>query len=263
MIKKIIGITILVLVVAVLAFGAINRTIAKSETTVSEFGSNNAHGNASTRSEINPTEVKIDNSALEGKEHDALLDTQPTGVLDQVEIDALQFMLEEEKLARDVYSALYVIWGQPVFSNISNSEQTHMNAILDLLNRYELVPLASEIPGTFHNTDLQALYSQLIAQGNQSLTDAFLVGGAIEEIDILDLQERIAQTDQVDILSVFENLRNGSINHLNAFASQYSRQTGSDYQAQFLNTEEYQNIINQNNGNGRGRGGNNRDNQGN
>ena len=76
--------------------------------------------------------------------------------------------------------------------------------------------------GVFENAELQSLYNQLIAQGSQSLEQALLVGGAIEEIDILDLQERLAQTDQADIQLVFESLLNGSTNHLNAFSSNYS-----------------------------------------
>ncbi len=69
----------------------------------------------------------------------------------------------------------------------------------------------------FSNPDLQALYDQLIAQGSQSLQDAFLVGAAIEEIDILDLEERIAQTDKADIQLVYQSLLQGSENHLRAF----------------------------------------------
>ena len=45
------------------------------------------------------------------------------------------------------------------------------------------------------------------------------MGAAIEEIDILDLQERLAQTDNADIQQVFNNLLNGSYNHLRAFVS--------------------------------------------
>jgi len=231
MMKKMIGITVLVAVVAVLAFGAVNRTMAKSETSATEFGTGNGRGNASSRSEITTTGAERGYNAQDAQEHSALLDSLPSGTLDQAETDALQFMLEEEKLARDVYTALYAIWGQPVFDNISGSEQTHINAVLDLLERYDLTPLASDQPGVFANTDLQALYTQLIAQGSQSLADALLVGGAIEEIDILDLQSRIAQTDQADIQSVFEALENGSYHHLSAFASNYTRQTGLEYQA--------------------------------
>ena len=52
------------------------------------------------------------------------------------EILGLQFMLEEEKLARDVYLTLGEAWGLNVFQNISRAEQTHMDAVASLLQRY-------------------------------------------------------------------------------------------------------------------------------
>jgi len=56
------------------------------------------------------------------------------------------------------------------------------------------------------------LYDQLVA-------DALRVGAAVEEIDILDLEERIAQTDKAEIQLVYENLAKGSRNHLRALTS--------------------------------------------
>ncbi len=39
---------------------------------------------------------------------------------------SLIFMVEEEKLARDVYSTLYAKTGLNQFKNINKAEQTHM-----------------------------------------------------------------------------------------------------------------------------------------
>lgn len=253
--KKIIGITLLVGVIGVLAFGAINRTIAKSADFTSEASGGNGRGNGNNRA----SDIDFDSDHGYGnqvvEDHADLLDTLPMGMLDQVEIDSLQFMYEEEKLARDVYTVLYQVWGLPVFDNISRSEQTHMNSVLELLDRYGISPLASEQAGLFINPDLQELYSQLVVQGSKSIGDALMVGGAIEEIDILDLQQRMAQTDQEDILMVFENLERGSFNHLSAFASNYSRQTSSDYQPQYMSPEVFQKSIANIDGNGGGQGG--------
>ena len=164
-------------------------------------------------------------------------------------------MVEEEKLARDVYSYLYQQWNLAIFNNIASSEQHHMDSIRELLVRYDLEDPSSAQAGVFGNADLQALYNQLIAQGSQSLEAALLVGGAIEEIDILDLQERLAQTDQADIQLVFESLLNGSSNHLNAFSSNYARQSGETYQPQYMSLDAYQSLIgNSSAGNGRGQG---------
>ncbi len=102
-------------------------------------------------------------------------------------------MREEEKLAGDVYRYFYDLWGSTIFQNIASSEDAHTDAILDLLNQYGIEDPASADPGVFSNPDLQALYDELTAMGSNSLKEAFLVGAAIEEIDILDIEEYIAQ----------------------------------------------------------------------
>lgn len=45
-------------------------------------------------------------------------------------------MREEEKLALDVYAALFDLWGASIFNHIALSETTHTEAILALLVKY-------------------------------------------------------------------------------------------------------------------------------
>ncbi len=177
------------------------------------------------------------------------LDSIPASDLSEAEAAALLFMREEEKLARDVYNALYATWAIPTFQNIAASEQAHMDEIKVLLDRYSLADPALEA-GVFTNPDLQALYTQLVAQGSVSAAEALKVGGAIEEIDILDLQERLAQTDNADLQQVFTNLMSGSENHLRAFAQAYQTQTGSAYAPQYLSADAYAAILGASSGNG-------------
>ena len=140
--------------------------------------------------------------------------------LSATEKESLLYMREEEKLARDVYNAFYDRYGLRVFSNIAASEQAHMNAVLTLLNRYGLADPAATTPGVFNNADLQALYDDLIAQGNQSLTEALRAGVLIEETDIADLQDGLALTTHADLRAVYNNLLRASQNHLRAFSRQ-------------------------------------------
>ena len=72
--------------------------------------------------------------------------TGTTGSLTQAEIDALWFMREEEKLARDVYLVLAEKWDLGLFWNIAESEQQHMDAVLKLLKKYGLEDPAGD-PG--------------------------------------------------------------------------------------------------------------------
>jgi len=44
-------------------------------------------------------------------------------------------MIEEEKLARDVYMTLYKIWRAKTFGNIALSEVTHMQMVQALLEK--------------------------------------------------------------------------------------------------------------------------------
>jgi hypothetical protein len=172
------------------------------------------------------------------------LGSMPTGELNQAEIEGLLYMREEEKLARDVYLRLWETWGLPIFQNISQSEETHMEAIRVILERYGLEdPAAATGVGVFTNPTLQSLYDQIVAQGSQSLQDALKVGLAVEEIDILDLEEYLAQTNKSDIIMVYKNLLKGSRNHLRSFVATFELQAGETYQPQYLSQEVYDAIV--------------------
>ena len=167
-----------------------------------------------------------------------------TGTLSDAEAEGLLYMREEEKLARDVYVVLYEKWGLPILQNIANSEQTHTDAIKTLLDRYGLEdPVMGQEAGTFANSELQELYDSLIETGSRSLVDALRVGVAIEEIDILDLEEWIAQNNQADIALVYENLLKGSRNHLRSFVSTLEQQMAETYQPQYLDQAAYDAIV--------------------
>jgi len=206
-------------------------------------------------------------TAIDAEALDSALTALPAGELIAMEADGLAFMREEEKLARDVYLTLYEVWNMPIFQNIAGSESTHMDAVLTLLERYRLEdPSAGKAVGVFENPALQALYDELVNLGNQSLADALKVGAAVEEIDILDLEERLAQTERSDISMVYESLLKGSRNHLRSFTSTFERQTGEVYVPQYMSQGAYSTITatgietggpggNTGNGAGRGRSG--------
>jgi hypothetical protein len=144
--------------------------------------------------------------------------------LSDAEAQGILYMREEEKVARDVYTTLYETWGLRVFQNIARSEQAHMDAIKTLIDRYGLVdPAAGAGVGEYANTELQDLYNELVARGSVSLTEALAVGALIEELDIADLQQRIADVTHEDVARVYENLLNGSKNHLRAFVTNLGR----------------------------------------
>lgn len=181
--------------------------------------------------------------------HNQLL-TASTDELTEAEVESLLFMREEEKLAGDVFHYFHNLWGSPIFQNVAESEDMHTESVLSLLNLYGTADTAVLEAGVYSNADLQELYDQLILQGSQSLKDALLVAAAIEEIDILDLEKYIAQTDNADIIMVYENLAWGSDSHLRAFVRVLSNQYGVDYVPQYLTQERFDEIMEGSNGAG-------------
>lgn len=173
--------------------------------------------------ELVETDLPTINQAIESTKYQdgTLINDIPAGELTDVQKEGLIFMLEEEKVARDVYEHLYNTWGLRVFTNIAKAEQKHMNTIQLLANKYVLqIPAGLETRGVFINSDLQALYDQLIAKGNTSLVDALEVGVTVEEVDIADLEEIIEAGVPEDLKTAYENLLNGSYKHLDAFNNQ-------------------------------------------
>jgi hypothetical protein len=169
----------------------------------------------------------------------------PADSLSDTERASLLFMIEEEKVARDAYVLFSSKFGGNVFANIQKSEQTHMDAVGYLLDRYEMSkPSTLSTFGTFENADLQALYDALTEQGSASWVEALKVGAAIEEVDIMDLKRIVAEDiDNADLAAVYANLIKGSENHLRAFVKNLNKQ-GVSYSPQFLSEADYQAIIN-------------------
>ena len=163
--------------------------------------------------------------------------------LSDTDIEALLFMLEEEKLARDTYEFLDSEWGLIQFANIKISEQSHMDAIITLLERsktpYTILPY-----GEFEDDHLQDYYNQFVENGQLSQANALQIGATIEDLDIVDLQEFINDAESPSVIKVFESLKCGSGNHLRSFVSSIEL-SGDTYTIQFLTEDEYNLIISQ------------------
>jgi len=146
---------------------------------------------------------------------------QTQGALTDQEIGHIIHIREEEKLARDVYLTLYEVYEAPIFANISESEQRHMDAVKRLIDRYGLKdPNINDAIGVFANEYFSILYTDLVAKGNGSYCAALQVGIAIEELDIEDIKIALAEVKAKDVRRVFNNLLSGSYNHLSAFMNQ-------------------------------------------
>jgi len=175
--------------------------------------------------------------------------------LTEAEIAGLEFMREEEKLARDVYTALYERWELDAFQRIAGSEQRHLETALRWLEHYGIADPAEGLEaGEFANAELQRMYDDLVARGGTSLEEALRVGAAIEELDILDLEDYLAGTENIALQRLYSNLLSGSHNHLRAFASLLESEVAVTYEPQHLDAESYGVIIASEGERGPGRG---------
>ena len=141
---------------------------------------------------------------------------EPTADLSDT-ASSLRYLIEEEKLAHDVYVALFDAWGLQAFDNISASEVRHQDELVPLLEARGIADPRSTELGVFTDPALQATYDELLARGLTSEAEAIQVGIAIEEMDIDDLEARIAAEDEPDVIAAYEFLLQGSRNHLDAF----------------------------------------------
>jgi len=155
----------------------------------------------------------------------------------------LRFMREEEKLARDVYQALYVKWFSMVHGNIADAEQMHMDRIKIFLDAYGVEDSASEEVGVFNNETLQSLYDDLVAQGLESELEAYKVGAYVEEVDINDLENSIKNTDIQELKEMYMQLKNSSYMHLRKFNESIVA-LGGEYVPQVLSQDAFDAILN-------------------
>lgn len=163
--------------------------------------------------------------------------------LSEAEKAAILYMREEEKLALDVYKAFENKWNARIFSNISEAEQRHADAVLCLIKKYGLTdPVGNNAAGVFQNTTLQALYQSLMAEGTKSLPAALTVGAKIEDVDIYDLIQAKPKVDNADVRAVFEELERGSRNHLRAFVRNLANAEVT-YKPEFISQEMFESII--------------------
>ena len=157
------------------------------------------------------------------------------------DVAGLLWMREEEQLAHDVYTVLGDEWGLRIFRNIADAERRHVERVVGLLDEFGIDdPMADQPSGTFTIPEVQQFYDTLVADGRTSLVAALEVGALIEETDIVDLRSRA--TDVEAIQTAYDELEQGSQNHLRAFVSQLeARDVG--YQPTLLDPGDYAHIV--------------------
>jgi hypothetical protein len=188
--------------------------------------------------------------------------------LDFNEQTHLEFMCEEEKLARDVYITLGAKFlDSTTFGQIDDSEERHKCAVTDMLKKYGVPsPSTNDNVGAFtgeaYGWYFTKKYKALVERGSVSELDALYVGGFIEELDMVDINQcpqvivetdnginDVSEcgkiyTDKADIQRLYGSLLEGSKNHLRAYVKSIEKQIGEgNYMAQVLTQEEVDIIL--------------------
>ena len=144
-----------------------------------------------------------------------------TVTMSDEQLDTLVFIYQEEKVARDTYITLGNIYSnETVFANIQLSEQEHIDKAEGLCDTYgaDTSGIDEQNVGEFVVPVLQELYDTLVAQGSVSELAALNIGEYIELTDIDDLEQAEIGMPS-NVVKTFENLKAGSLNHLDAFRS--------------------------------------------
>ncbi|MCW8893494.1 MAG: DUF2202 domain-containing protein [Deltaproteobacteria bacterium] len=186
--------------------------------------------------------------------------TVPT--LDKGETLHLVFMREEEKLARDVYLTLGEFYPEiQQFQSIDGSEQRHFDTMKEKLEQYAIEdPNTDTSIGAFTGKEFGWYFTEkfnvLVERGQTNELEALYVGAFIEEIDMHDIvhcpkvivetENGIGEdecglnyTDEGPLQRSYENLLEGSTDHLHAFVRAIEQKIGAgNYSAQVLPQEE-------------------------
>jgi len=155
------------------------------------------------------------------------VNTLPTSVLNDELAYTIEYMVNEEKLAYDVYTDLYNYHlsnsniALTQFQNVAQySETNHIGMVEDLAIKYDLETASHLENGVFNVSEIQEMYDALYGNGLASPVDAYQSGCMVEVTDIYDLNEDIIiaqESDAQDAVAVFTMLRDASYNHYWAF----------------------------------------------
>jgi hypothetical protein len=189
-------------------------------------------------------------------------------VLDYNEQTHLEFMREEEKLARDVYIELSAMYPEhPIFGKIDDSEQKHTDAVKAMIEKYGLEdPNTNDNVGVYTGADygwyFTEKFQQLVEKASVSELDALYVGAFIEELDMMDINQcpqvivetdndinDISEcgkiyTDNADVDNLYASLLDGSDSHLEGYVKNIENYIGEgNYQAQVLPQEQVDELL--------------------
>ena len=121
-------------------------------------------------------------------------DSISQSTLSQTKKNALLFMIEEEKLTKDVYEYLHDTWGLKIFASQAKVSKVNMDKILVLFDKHNLeTPATLRMQGAFENIELQNYYDNLTQKADFSLHEALKVTKKLQKLSTKSMKS-VSQT---------------------------------------------------------------------
>lgn len=117
----------------------------------------------------------------------------------------LQFMVEKEKLLKNVYQVMYDTYDNYLFKTIMDCKEKHMTLLSARLDKYGLEnPVAYLGDGVFSNSSFQQIYDTFIEEGQIDLTESMMYLKNMEEKHIIDIENTLSKTEgNLDVVKVY------------------------------------------------------------
>lgn len=163
--------------------------------------------------------------------------------LTESEAEGIKLIIEENKLARDLYIEFYEMWEYDTFNKVSISDALYMDKTKVALERFKINdPVENDDKGVYESLYITKLYRDLLKKGKSDPFEAMRIGTTLEEMHIKDLNDLLENTSNDDLIELYTELKLGAISHIRAFYN-LLKKNGLSYEAQFLSNEELRAIL--------------------
>ncbi len=154
---------------------------------------------------------------------------------------SVEHMIEEERLAVELYQMLAKVWDQPIFKEILAEEKVHLVRVQRLGKKYHVEESQREY-GEYLDQNLQNLFNGFRIRANASEKEALLVAAEFEERDIVDLQKYFNTTDNADLIITYEFLLEEAKDHLRIIYKVLSEK-GINYTPVYMHEDYFNEIV--------------------
>ena len=132
----------------------------------------------------------------------------------------------------------------PVFSYVLTQEENHIYKLKRFIKEQGgYNPLKHSIKGKFNMPAMQADYNKYVNVGKNTATSALYVSMTIEEHNYINMQKRIAESENVALLKLYNNRLINIGDHIRVLYKRL-RKMDVQYEAQVINQNEFEGILN-------------------